>query len=190
MADLLDKTDRAVRAAIFDAVKGVNAAMPIYIRNDSRTRDVTSGQGLVDVDSHPAVESPVGSGCYLVTVMVRAKAPAATQPNQGETDNHDNMAALINAVHNVLHQTNTSGQDYDATAGVINDAGNALAVDASNGVNPEMAAIALQNADMANFTCLDVIHNSLAGGKPPDDGLNFVELVTFQCRVCGRGGMR
>ena len=46
------------------------------------------------------------------------------------------------------------------------------------------------NSDLANYTCLNVIHNNLAGGKPSDEeSISFVELINFQCLVAGVGNL-
>jgi hypothetical protein len=182
MANLLDKNDRAVRAFILDAVKGVNANIPIYIRNDERDRTQDNG-GLVDVDTTAGPESPTGSGCYMVNVMVRAKMPAATQPDQDVGDNHALIAALTEACHNVLHQTDNH-QDYQATAQGITDAAYALAASTDPDRDP-------QDADLANYSCLAVVHDNLTGGKPADEAsISFVELINFRCVIAGVGNLR
>lgn len=182
MANLLDKNDRAVRAFILDAVKSCGAGIPIYIRNDSRDRAQDNG-GLVDVDTTAGPEAPVGSGCYMVNVMVRAKMPAATQPGQSDTDNHKLIGALTKAVHDRLHLTD-NGQDYQATAAGITDAAYALAASDDPARDPA-------DADLANYSCLAVVHNNLTGGKPQDEAsVSFVELINFQCLVAGVGNLR
>ena len=179
MANLLDKNDRAVRAFIAAAVATCGAGIPIYIRNDSRDRAQDNG-GLVDVDTTAGPESPVGSGCYMVNVMVRAKMPAATQPGQGANDNHTLIGALTKAVHDVLHQTDNY-QDYQATAQGITDAAYALAA----------APADPADADLAHYSCLAVVHNNLTGGKPQDEAsISFVELINFQMLIAGVGNLR
>ena len=176
-SNLLDKNDRAVRAYIAAAVAAVNPAINIYIRNDSRSRDVVTGPGLVDVDSTAGEESPPGSGNYTVHVMVRVKFPAATQPNQSSQDaNRQLLAALETAVVNQLHQTDNN-QDYFATAYGITVAGNALSTTTGN-------------SDMADYSCLSVNHTNITGGNGSKEqqDLNFYELCNFRVNIAGFGG--
>ena len=183
MSNLLDKNDRAVRAYIAAAVAGVSQKIPIYIRNDSQSRDVTSGPGLVDVDSTMGNESPAGSGNYDIQVMVRVKFPAALQPNQSDTDaNRVLLGKLQDAVVNQLHQTD-NGQDYVATAYGITVAGNLLT---STGTAQQQT----DNADMSAYSCLSVVHTTIAGGNgsKANNDLNFYELCNFKVNVAGYGG--
>src|ERR1700733_13469184 len=135
MANLLDKTDRAVRAQVFDAVKGFNGLTGITIRNNGEKREVVVAGvyvGIVDVDSSMGDENPKGSGNYDVNVMVRVKLPAAKQPAQPDKDsNRVALGKLQEAVVNQLHLTDNN-QDYPLTARLISAAGNALAVDPTN----------------------------------------------------------
>ena len=183
MSNLLDKNDRAVRAYIADVVSGCGVTIPIYIRNDSRSRDVVGGPGLVDVDSTLGNENPPGSGNYDIQVMVRAKFPAALQPNQADIDgNRVLMGKLQDAVVNQLHQTD-NGQDYFATAYGITAAGNALT---TAGTAQQQA----DNADMGDYSCLSVVHTTITGGNgsKQQNDLNFYELCNFKVNVAGYGG--
>lgn len=192
MANLLDKNDRAVRAFIATAVAGFNAGTVITVRNNSQLRQVIvngNAVGIVDVDSQMGNENPVGSGCYEIIVMVRVKYPAANQPNQkDQSSNRVLLGKLQDAVVNQLHLTGGT-QDYAATAIGISAAGNALIVDGSNGTDPVEIQRAADDADMANYSCLDVMHTSITGGKntkEPGD-MNFYELCNFKCLVAGFG---
>jgi hypothetical protein len=192
VANLLDKNDRAIRAFIFDAVAGFNSATGITIRNNGDVRQVVvNGEnvGIVDVDSLAGNENPIGSGNYDINVMVRVKFPAATQPGQGKDDNRNALGELQEAVVNRLHLTGGT-QDYAATAKGISDSGNALAVDASNGADPAQVAASAANADMANYSCLDVKHTNITGGKNVKESgdTNFYELCNFRVNVVGYGG--
>lgn len=192
MANLLDKTDRAVRALIFDAVKGFNASTGITIRNNDELRQVIiNGEqvGICDVDSLMGSERPAGSGNYDIQVFVRVKYPSATQPNQGKMDNHTALGKLQDAVVNQLHLSN-NGQDYHATAQLISSLGNALAVDPTNGTDNDAVQSAKDNADMSNFSCLSVVHTSITGGKNTGNqqDLNFYEVCNFTVNVAGYGG--
>lgn len=193
MANLLDKNDRAIRAFIFDPTKGFNASTGITIRNNGAKREViVDGEnvGIVDVDSSMGNESPPGSGNYDISVMVRVKFPADTQPNQPDKDsNRVLLGQLQDAVVSQLHQSDGT-QDYAATARNISLAGNALAVDQSNGADPNGIQSANDNADMTAYSCLSVIHTNITGGKNGKDqqDLNFYELCNFKVNVAGYGG--
>jgi hypothetical protein len=193
MSNLLDKNDRAVRAYLTPFVQGVNAGLKILIRNDSNNRIVTDDKGnnigLVEVDSSLGNESPKGSGNYDVNVMVRVKFPAATQPNQGENDNRALLAELQTAVVDQLHVSDNN-QDYHATARLISSAANLLAVDQSNGTDSNGVESAEENADMADYSALSVVHDNVTGGKNSRDqqDLNFYEVCNFKMNVVGYGG--
>ena len=188
MGNIRDKSERAVRAFILDAVKGVNANTPIYTANNSKTRAFGDGAGLVDVDATQLQESPPGSGVYAGPVMVRAKYPAAEQPDDPDGEfRRVELGKLTAALHDVLHQTDNH-QDYHATAKLISDAGNALVTDPTSGADPFAVQQAADNADMGAFSCLNVMHQDLVGGKPESDSLAFVELINFQVIVSGVGG--
>jgi hypothetical protein len=187
MGDLRDKNDRAVRAFIKNAVGGVAAGIPIYISNDSETRDITTGPGLVDVKSVQGPESPVGSGNYTFTVLVRAKMPVNVEEGASIQSERIAMSKLISAIHDVLHQTD-NGQDYHATAELITVAGNNLATDPSNGANAAMAQSAQDNLDMLNYSATSLVHNLIGGDKEKEENVNFVEVITFAMNVVGYGG--
>lgn len=187
MGNLRDKNDRAIRAFIYDTVKGVNSNLPIYISRDPESRDVATAPGLVDVKTVQGPESPPGSGNYFLTVMVQAKMPGTDQPDQSANTNHGFLNDLIDALHDVLHQSD-NGQDYHATAKLISEAGNLLITDQSSGTDEAETARATADADMANYSCLAVIHTSIGGDHQPDEGSNYIELITFQVNVIGSGG--
>ena len=188
MGDLRDRNDRAVRAYLLPAVKGVGGAgVPIYITNDSEDRNITDGPGLVDVTTVQGPESPLGSGNFTFTTLVRVKMPMPTAPGQDLQAKRMLMSALIGAVHDALHLTDNN-QDYHATAKLITAAGNALAVDASNGANAAMVQSAANNADMVNYSALSVVHTLLGGGKESAENTNFIEVCTLQMNVAGYYG--
>jgi len=189
MANLRDKNDRAIRAFISDTVKGVGGDVPIYISLDPESRDVTSAPGLVEVQSGTGTETPKGSGNYTFQVRIRAKMPAVTQVNQQPNDNHAAIGALVDALFDLLHQSD-NGQDYHATARLITAAANELTVDESNGTDPAGIQSAKENADMGAYSCLMLTHDTVAGDKVDlkNEGLNFVEVANFQMNVAGYGG--
>jgi hypothetical protein len=179
MGNLRDKNDRAVRAYLAPIVAAVSAAIPIYISNDPNTRKVVDDSsnitGLLDIKTIQGPESPAGSGNYTFTTMVRAKMPGANQPDQPENENRVALGELINAVHDALHDS-ANHQDYHATAKSITDAGNALT--------------GAENADMAAYSCINIVHNSAGGDKSQAEGddLNFIEVITFQSFITGYNG--
>ena len=188
MSNLRDKNDRAVRAFITDAVKGVAAGIPIYISLNPETRDVTTGPGLVDVQTGMGTESPKGSGNYTFRVRIRAKMPGVTQANQKENDNRVMLGKLVDALFNVLHQSD-NGQDYAATALLITQAGNLLATDLSNGSDPAGIQSAKDNADMGAYSAISLTHDTEGGDKAGTaQDLNFIEVADFQMNVVGYGG--
>jgi hypothetical protein len=188
MGDLRDRNDRAVRAYISPAVKGCGAAIPIHISNDSSEADINIGPGIVNVKSVQGPESPLGSGNYTFTVLVKAEMPLTVAPGADPQSQRILMSKLISAIHDALHVSDNN-QDYYATAELITAAGNALAVDTSNGTEPAMVQSAADNADMVNYSALSVVHNILGGDKVnPENATYFVEAVTFQMNVVGYGG--
>jgi hypothetical protein len=185
MANLRDKTDRAIAAFIKEAVLGVSVTIQITTANNSQKRDIEAGPGIVDVDTTMGSESPAGSGCYLMTCYVRAKYPAADQPSDALESRRVAIGKITDALHSVMHQSD-NGQDYHYTAQQITIAANALAVDSTGGTDAAAVTQAANNSDMGNFSVLDVRHTTLTGGKPEEN--QFVELINFQCIVVGYGG--
>lgn len=178
MSNLRDKNDRAVRAFISPTVKGIGAGIPIYISLDPETRDVTTGPGLVDVQTGMGTESPKGSGNYTFRVRVRAKIPAVTQPGQPANQNHSAIGALADAIFGALHQSDNN-QDYAATARLITVAGNALTTDGTG-----------NNDDMGDYSAISITHDTEGGDKTnaQGEGLNFIEVADFQMNIVGFGG--
>ena len=187
MANLRDKNDRAVRAFITSVVP---AGVPIYIALDpAATRDATSGPGLVDVLTGTGIERPVGSGNYTFNVRIRAKITDITQPTHPPNENRALLGSLVDEVFNLLHQSD-NGQDYLATALLISQAGNLLATDQSNGADPAGVQSAKDNADMTDYSCLSLTHDSVAGDKVSENsaGSYFIEVANFSMNVVGYGG--
>ncbi len=181
MGDLRDKNDRAIRAFLQPVVAAVGANIPIYITNDSDSRNIAAGPGLVDVETSQGAESPLGSGNYSLTTIIRAKMPSTIQVGPNSSDPSMarlDMSALIAAVHDALHQSD-NGQDYAYTAAQITAAGNALAT---------APATEADNADMVNYSCVSLVHGNLMGGKPSTKEIDFVELITLTVNVVGFGG--
>ena len=189
MANLRDKNDRAVRAFISDTVKGIGGNVPIYISLDPNPRNVTDGPGLIDVQSGTGVESPKGSGNYTFNVRIRAVMPGITQPNQQPNDNHAAIGKLTDDLFNLIHQSN-NGQDYALTAMLITQSGNLLTTDLSNGSDPAGVQSAKDNADMGDYSCISLTHDTVAGDKlgEKNEGMNFIELANFSMNVAGYNG--
>ena len=158
MGNLRDQTDRALRALLTPAIATLGApTVPIYISNDPNERKVTDTDtnptGLIDIKTVQGPETPAGSGCYLFTCLVRAKYPAANQDGEAENDHRTRLNTIIGKVADTLHQSN-NGQDYHYTAQLITTAGNDLATSAPT-----------TDADLANFSCLNLIHDIAGGDK-------------------------
>jgi len=186
MGNLRDKNDRAIKAYLQPVVAAVNASIQIYISNDSAQRKIVDKNnnpvGLVDVKTVQGPEAPLGSGNYTFHTIIGAKFPAAVQPG-GDPNGPDlNMGALISAIHDSLHLSDNN-QDYHATARLITVAGNNLAS------IPEDA----DDSDMANYSCLSLVHTNLGGGQEPgetkkESEINFIEFASVQTNVAGYGG--
>lgn len=190
MANLRDKTDRAVAAFIKQAVQGVSGLIPIYPSNWSGPRDQTGGPGLVDVITTQGPEDPPFSGNYWMDLKIRVQMPAVNQPNQSDIRAaRVQLGKIVDAIFDLMHQTDNSS-DYQYTARAITAAGNALTADASAGTNKDETQRALDDADMAAFTCLDLRGSHYLGA--PDEGeksLSFVEIMKQQIYVAAQGGL-
>lgn len=196
MGNLRDKNDRALRAflkAALTASDAIDLVPNIYISRDSEDRSMTDANGslvgIVDVKTVQGPESPVGSGCFMFTTLIRAKLPAVAQPNEDPKKPHAEIGALIGAIQDAMRQSGNS-QDYHYTAELVTQAGNALAVDASGGTDPVQVALAADNPDMGDYSCLNIVHTGEGGDKPSSEkeDINFIEIITFQSLCVAYGG--
>lgn len=185
MGNLRDRNDRAIRAYLSPIVASVGGTIPLYVANDSAVRKVIDQNnnvtGLIDILTKEGPESPKGSGNYMLNTIVIAKFPAAVQPGGDARGPELDIGNLIGAVHDALHMSDNN-QDYAATAQLITVAGNALAGNVSE--DPD-------DVDMVNYSCLAIVHSNLAGSKEQpseSNGINFIELISFQSNVVGYGG--
>lgn len=71
-----------------------------------------------------------------------------------------------------------------ATADDITSIGNALAVDASNGADPDQVQFAANNADMADFTLQGWFEKGFGRGTADDGGNNWERVLMFDAVCC------
>jgi hypothetical protein len=196
MGNLRDKNDRALRAflkAALTASDAIDLVPNLYISIDSENRSMTDADnntvGIVDIKTVQGPELPLGSGCFMFTTLIRAKLPAAVQPNEDVNKHHAEIGDLIGAIQDAMRQSN-NGQDYHYTAQLVSEAGNALAVDASGGTDPVQVKLAADNPDMGAYSCLNIVHTGEGGDKASNDKdeVDFVEIITFQSLCAGYGG--
>ncbi len=137
------------------------------------------------VISKLAVEDPQFSGNRRITlyVVIAGKAQVAvdeTNPDVSRTDFDSRVAKT----DDMLRQTD-NGQNLKATADDITAAGRALAVDASNGLDPAQVLFAKNNSDMADFTMNGWFPAGDGDGEIADDeGCSWKEVLIFEAVCC------
>ena len=195
MANLRDKNDRAVLAFIKASAQAVDAGVRLFPCNYSGNRThfddgSTVAHGIVDVITAQGPEDPVLSGNHWLDVKVRISYPAAAQSDQTTPQqNRVALGKLVDAIYDWLHQSD-DGQSYKYTAHAITTAGNLLATDLSAGTDPAGVQSAKDNADMGDYTCMDMRGVSYLGA--PEEGataLTFVEIMKFQVYAAPKGGL-
>lgn len=175
--NLRSKLDRAICAFltsqgtgsvvdIVPTVKGTIAQFPITIVHSTVLRPY-----------------PVMTGDYRgeVHISIRGSAVLAqTEPNldRGRIDFDKRIAQTMDA----LMQTNDNAT-LVYTAQQITLAGQAMAVAAD--ASPAAIAFAANNADMADFTCINWFDGGFGDGQPDESGCNWEEILIFDAICCG-----
>lgn len=166
---LRSKLDRAIVAYL----KSRGVCENVYPANYSQERAFPN----VTVWSHAGSPSPQFTGTYRFRVDVRVQFQAPNQPEEVNPEaSRVSVDTITDAVLEALLVTDTA-QDLQATASLITNAGNALAVAIDD--TEEATLRASNNADMAAFTCQQWLEAGLDGGAPSDDGAAWAEILSF-----------
>lgn len=120
-----------------------------------------------------------------VTVAITIRS-SATSGNG--SDNPDAPWILhnqrIDAHYSALTQANEGDEDLELTRKLINQAARSLAVDQSNGTDPDAAQFAANNADMENFTINEYHYVGVGLGREDEDGTYFEDVLMFSVLAC------
>ena len=141
---------------------------------------------FVETLAHKSVETVVGTRNETFQVQIEWKWPGADQPSQPDPDwlwiDINNFVGVGMAG---LSLTDSDAGDVSKiTALDITAAGNALAVDASNGADPAQVEFAKKNADMATFTCEAIFYKGATRAEKGDGSLFLREIRHFEVVAC------
>jgi hypothetical protein len=176
--------ERAIRAYLI--AQGAGTADDIYISNDSRTR-AGLDTGLTDIMAvRSRVEGQELSGNEVWQVTLENKFGASPQPGQADINlNRVQMDLRVGKqMYQMLQADDSSPNTLKHTCAAISAAGRALAVDASNGADPDQAQVAEDNADMVDFTCIFLRFLGSERGHPKDHSTAWVEKRIFEITAC------
>lgn len=176
--------ERAVIAHLQWAFDQCAVARPnFYFSNDWRTRAVP----LIDVLAHKSDEQPIHSRGESYQVRIEFKWPGANQPGEQNTEiNWLSINQMIGAVMAGM-SLNQPGNGLDSVATVTADAltaaGQALAVDQTDGADPAAKQFADNNADMASFVCDYVQFTGSVRAEAGEGGIWLKEIRNFEIRA-------
>jgi hypothetical protein len=149
--------------------------------NNHVSNDYTDRQApLNDILAHNSKVLVKESGIEAYQVRIESEFPAADQPGDDAAWRWKQINEWIGNVAQALSLMNDGDRDLRATANFITQAGRALAVDETNGANPAAAKIAVDNADMVNFTCQKVIFLGSTRVGKKNGALVFVEQRNYE----------
>ena len=155
-----------------------------FFSNDWKARAVP----LIDVLAHKSTEVPPHTRDESYMVRIEAKWPGTNRAGEANTEfNWIQINNLIGIVMAALSQTNSATDPSmvaRVTAGLVTQAGRALAVDGSNGADPAQAQDAVNNADMVNFTCSFVEFKGSQRAEASDGSVFIKEVRNFEMRAC------
>lgn len=167
------------------AIAGLGLAdVGFYFSNDWKGRVPP----LIDVMAHASTENPPHTRNESYNVRIEAEWKGANEP--GVTNTESNWIFINNLIGIVMAALSQTDSATDVSAGarvtaqLITQAGRALAVDGSNGLDPAQVQDALNNADMVNFTCSFV---EFKGSKRADVSQGKIwikEVRNFEMRAC------
>jgi hypothetical protein len=119
------------------------------------------------------------TGLRRVSVHISIKGSAVQNPDEPNPDqSRKDFDDRVGATYDAMMQSD-DGQTLRATADAITTAGRALAVDASNGVDPVQVLRAANNADMVDFTCQNVYDTGEGDGEADGEGCSWEEILMF-----------
>lgn len=123
----------------------------------------------------------VGNYEWQVHIAIKSIALAADDESQGGNPGMNRVLIdkRVSATNDALMQTDDQAT-LDATAAAITTAGRALAVPVDG--SPEAAQLAQNNADMADFTCLQWLDGGFERGTP--EAGHFMEVLIFNAVAC------
>ena len=176
--NLRSKLNRAIAAYLISS--GCGSIGDIYA-DESTFENFYPNTTVTAKLSRP--DSPF-TGNRRITVYVSIKGSAVLA--DGETDTTQprvQFDARVALTMDALLQTDDN-QTLRFTAAAITAAGQALAVDKSNGVDPAQAQFAQDNADMADFTCLSWFENGEGDGEADAEACSWEEILMFDAIAC------
>lgn len=174
--NLRSKLNRAVAAYLVSA--GCGSVNDILPAQSTATRPYPN----TTVKSTIGTPDPPLSGDYRVKLHISIKGSATqgvSEPNpQLSRVNFDNR---VSQTFDALMESD-NGIDLEATAVLITAAGRALAVPADG--SPAAILFAQNNADMADFSCLQWVDGGFGDGPANDEGCSWEEILIFDVLAC------
>lgn len=163
------QVERAVRAWLIS--EGAGTAADLFISSDWRARP--QSEVFSTIVASASRHHPEHCGTEIWQVAVTHFFPANVPPDHANPDAYrvalDNRVGLAAAA---LAQTDNN-QTLDYTADGVTTAGRALA---AAGTATDQA----NNADMDEFTCLQVRYLGATRGKPEDESCAWVEVRNYE----------
>lgn len=172
------KLSRAICAYLISAGCGSVADVLPYESTTEKTYPNTTVKATI---SKP---DPDFTGNRRIPVHISIKGSASLL--NGETDLQQpriQFDGRVMQTMDALMQT-ADNQTLLATAALITAAGRAMAIDASNGANAAQAQFAADNADMADFTCINWFEAGEGEGEADGDGCSWEEVLMFEAIAC------
>ena len=179
--DLQSKINRAIRAWLIN--QGAVAAANCITAPSSAKRPLP----LTDIDAdrikQGATPADGPGNWHFANVSIILEDSAVVLPG----DDPDSQRVLANdhftAVWSALNQSD-DGTTIFYTGYQITLAGQALAVDASNGADPVQAQSAADNSDMVDFTILALWQGLEGTAAKSADGTFWSREIGFSCVAC------
>lgn len=159
-----------VRSKLARAIAAYLIAQGAGTAEDTSAANVTDDSTYPRTTVRPGIASPNPplTGNYRIRVMISIKGSAVSDIGQNARVSFDTrVGAICDAMMN-----SDDSQTLIATAQGITAAGRAL-------------AIADDNADMSDFTCLDVYDAGFGEGEASSEGTSWEEVLLFDADCCG-----
>jgi hypothetical protein len=176
--NLRSKNDRAICAYLIKAGCGsVDDTLPNASTAKRAYPNTTVHSTISKVE-----ENFTGNRRIRVNISIKGKASQSVQDPDSK-QSRINFDQRIAQTDDALMQTDNE-QDLSFTAAAITAAGRALAVDLSNGADPAQKQLAADNADMADYTCLNWYEAGEGDGPADAEGCSWEEIIMFDAVCC------
>jgi len=175
--DLQSKLARAIRAVLIDQNAVTLENCYPEPANDVRALPNTT----IQCEDGVEFEGPGNWKFPSARLVFRDRAVA--QANESEAQPRIDANARLTAIKNALMRS-TDGTTYDFIRSELCRLGNAMAVDASNGADPVQVQFAVDNADMADFTCLFWMPGLVSAPTKAADGTYWEREMAFEAVAC------